>query len=1661
MVLGSPYTRGVRFKICPSCVALRPEKHACPTCNAPLIALTEGHHQRLLEIEAARRTRAWLQQLLDDRELSWRVGSDLLRRIPDDPFFPPPPKVVEAPAPPPEAPAAASVALVVAPALAPEPASAPAPEPGSLAASQASAPQVHDAPGSVGASGLGEARTPFDTPELPDLGAEPDFSAHGAEPDALHALIGVDEADDDGPGVGAWIYGNIGWFLGATLVLAGSLYGVREAWQTLDDVPRHLVVAGALLGYHAGFVGVGAVVARRSQGPGRVLAGIGWMLLPVVFIGLSSLMEASAAVGLGASALAAAFAWFTQGSVAARFGTTGTRLALATLPAMAAMLPVASWPAGSWARQLAPLFGLLGVAAAVRAADAWALIASVVAASSVWIFSIAGTPGEAAATSSGAINAAAALWVAALAGALREGLSREEIRSRRPTLAQGVSTIALAAAACAALAAFLGGSSGPSREALVYLAAAATVTAIFARTQRTSPAAVHLLAPAAGITGWLAVRAFAPETPTLWPAGPSFVAAGLLLAAARWDRPGLLPWGLALGLATLLGVPDAPPPLHFLLAVAPLIAAAHHAAGRWPALHFAGGAASAFLAFGLSRLLDPAGVWDLWLALGYSLTYGSAALLGKEREEQTFHPLDDLALLAGLAALIPAFSLAQLPVLLTQAPQDRWPAPVAVLRELAAGQRGVLLVAALLALRTFRDRGFLVATAAALALGLAALRTAGLPALLWSPHLPAALALGSALAAAALWRPAAPNANPQARRLLGFLPLGTSHAPLAEGLGLASALWLLSSLAVILPWMGAIVEERRPFFVQAAALLCATGLAWFLSPGLALLRARGSIPALVGVGLLIVLTALTNRLGRPLPPDQVAIRLTIVAAVLWGVSELLSRYGAGLGERLGKRAHGERYHLVATVGLTVVGLVMLIDAALLGTAAPPALATVPPLFLLGAALAAFLLARRTRNELPFHGALALLLAGLALVGSQQTLLGQAYDQLAGGTWYPQALARRGVAMAMAMEPLSVLAPLQAGALLGGAAGAVGLALLAVLGHRTALGGVGGWFLGPEKPQERLTSALRLWSALGVLGCVVGAGWQASRPSAALLGVAGLLIAAAGRASFGVFLSGLGAALLIHAQGFASERFLPWTGPALAGLGLAALLGAEVRKKEKLAGVLVAHLFAAAAIVGGMLHALAVGAPTSLDASLPSLLAATGHADAAGTLGSLAPSMVLLLGAVGLALAARQAHRCDERGYTVLLTTAAPPLLGSAFVVAWLARKLQGVSPLLELPPTYSPGRLVAFVSPETTVLAAGLAALAVLVHGATRALRDEAPRVGVGQGRDALLMATFCFASWHVARTSGGTLAPTPGATLAGVGALAVVGLVSVHAAWKEASARHVYFVQLATVATYGVLRATTGRGLPPEADAIFALALGFVLVGVTVLARRAKLPPVANATRLFAALLPLGVMLVLGNEEGYDKAAGALGSAMLYGALAWVERSRFLGALGAIAVNLALLMSALASGLDGLEIYLAPLGLFLLALGHLFARSMERPLRQWLRVLGSLLLYLPAGWSITFQLGLAPDARYPLAFGLVCLMGVAVGMLLRIRAYLVLGSAFLVLDVIANLLHAGLRNHRLGFLLLSGAGLLILGGMVFSTLQREVVQRLVRRYRARIASWE
>lgn len=152
-----------------------------------------------------------------------------------------------------------------------------------------------------------------------------------------------------------------------------------------------------------------------------------------------------------------------------------------------------------------------------------------------------------------------------------------------------------------------------------------------------------------------------------------------------------------------------------------------------------------------------------------------------------------------------------------------------------------------------------------------------------------------------------------------------------------------------------------------------------------------------------------------------------------------------------------------------------------------------------------------------------------------------------------------------------------------------------------------------------------------------------------------------------------------------------------------------------------------------------------------------------------------------------------------------------------------------------------------------------------------------------------------------------------------------------------------------------------------------------------------------------------------------------------------------------------MAQGLDGVEVFIGPLGIFVTALAQIFAPRMSPPARSALRVLGGALLYLPAGLKLTFRLGAAEDGTYSVIFGVVCLLGVVAGLVLRVRAYLALGTLFLTLDVIANLVHAGLRDHRVGFVLLSVTGLAILGIMIGITLARDKAWAVVGRLRSRL----
>ncbi|MFP2913650.1 hypothetical protein ACLESD_53440, partial [Pyxidicoccus sp. 3LFB2] len=175
----------------------------------------------------------------------------------------------------------------------------------------------------------------------------------------LEAMVALDEG---GPASTPRLNDYIWWFLGAVLVLGGSLMGVREAWRALGGVPRQLLVTGALFGYHAAFIGLGVFLSRRSMSAGRILAGIGLALLPVVFVALSALVALSPLLGVGV-ALGVAGLGLLPLRAAGRLlhGVPAAALAMALWPSLLAGLPLMGFQEDPWLRALCASAGVVAV----------------------------------------------------------------------------------------------------------------------------------------------------------------------------------------------------------------------------------------------------------------------------------------------------------------------------------------------------------------------------------------------------------------------------------------------------------------------------------------------------------------------------------------------------------------------------------------------------------------------------------------------------------------------------------------------------------------------------------------------------------------------------------------------------------------------------------------------------------------------------------------------------------------------------------------------------------------------------------------------------------------------------------------------------------------------------------------------------------------------------------------------------------------------------------------------------------------------------------------------------------------------------------------------------------------------------------------------------
>ena len=254
------------------------------------------------------------------------------------------------------------------------------------------------------------------------------------------------------------------------------------------------------------------------------------------------------------------------------------------------------------------------------------------------------------------------------------------------------------------------------------------------------------------------------------------------------------------------------------------------------------------------------------------------------------------------------------------------------------------------------------------------------------------------------------------------------------------------------------------------------------------------------------------------------------------------------------------------------------------------------------------------------------------------------------------------------------------------------------------------------------------------------------------------------------------------------------------------------------------------------------------------------------------------------------------------------------------------------------------------------------------------------------------------------------------------------------------------------------GAGAAPDLfEAWAAMVWGTALWGLALFVAREDRPSVARALRGGAVAWPL-----LGLVAAPWESPGVLVLLLLVvaGHYAWLAGTglrRVGAAVSAVAFNAAMVAGFFASGWDGAADLALPGGLSVLALSYAFRAELGRDVQVKLRAVAMAVVYAAASWRpLTFT------TAWGLFFSVVvCVAGVAAGAALRIRSFVLVGTAFLVTSVVATLVRQGLAEPRLGAILLALLGLGVVAFMVGFTTRRAELNSRLRALRAAMSRWE
>ncbi len=287
-----------------------------------------------------------------------------------------------------------------------------------------------------------------------------------------------------------------------------------------------------------------------------------------------------------------------------------------------------------------------------------------------------------------------------------------------------------------------------------------------------------------------------------------------------------------------------------------------------------------------------------------------------------------------------------------------------------------------------------------------------------------------------------------------------------------------------------------------------------------------------------------------------------------------------------------------------------------------------------------------------------------------------------------------------------------------------------------------------------------------------------------------------------------------------------------------------------------------------------------------------------------------------------------------------------------------------------------------------------------------------------------------------GTVAAA-GPAIAAITAASLVAAIHIGRAMRERTAWPVYVTVLAALTAYafGVLRTSFFTALDGyHFHVVMLLGIGMLL------AARGARPWLARPLAHAGLALPIPAIAVVGTTPSIDGALALLLAATTYGYAAFTYRRRILAWGAAALLNASIVSLWMHHGLLDPALYGVPIGLTLAIGSELVRRPREQIV---LRAIGFVTLY----GSIAVQVLRVEEPTHALVLFAAGLVAVAFGFWRRRNDFLLIGTAAVVVDVIAYLARHGLERDFIGAGLLVGAGAMVLVAAVTSRRRRQEQQ--------------